>query len=56
MNNFMEIELVGTASIYSNYNSVCSLVNEELLIEISNVTLKLLLKTNHNIEKIDKIV
>ena len=52
----MKIELIGTGAIYSKYNSACTLINEDMIIDFPNGTLKQLLKNNHTPEKIDKIV
>lgn len=52
----MKVELIGTGAIYTRYNSACTLVNDDMIIDFPNGTLKQLLKTNHNPNKIDKIV
>lgn len=52
----MKVELVGTGAIYTKYNSACTLVNEELIIDMPNGTLKQLLKSNHKPEKIKAIL
>lgn len=48
----MKIDLIGTGSIYTKYNSASTLVNEELLIDIPNGCHKQLLKMGYEIEKI----
>lgn len=52
----MKVELVGTGAIYTKYNSACTLVNEELIVDMPNGTLKQLLKSNHKPEKIKTIL
>lgn len=52
----MKIEIVGTGALYTKYNSACTLVNEELMIDMPNGTLKQLLKNNHNPGKIKMIL
>ena len=47
----MKIELIGTGAIYSKYNSACTLINEDMIIDFPNGTLKQLLKNNHTPEK-----
>lgn len=52
----MNVELVGTGAIYTQYNSACTLINDELIIDMPNGTFKQLLKTGHNAKKIKTIV
>ncbi len=52
----MKVELVGTGAIYTKYNSACTLINEELIVDMPNGTLKQLLKSNHKPEKIKAIL
>ncbi len=52
----MKVELVGTGAIYTKYNSACTLINEELIVDMPNGTLKQLLKNNHKPEKIKIIL
>lgn len=52
----MKVELVGTGAIYTKYNSACTLINEELIVDMPNGTLKQLLKNKHKPEKIKTIL
>ena len=52
----MKIELVGTGAIYTKYNSACTLINDELIVDMPNGTLKQLLKNNHKPEKIKTVL
>ncbi len=52
----MKVQLVGTGAIYTKYNSACTLVNQELMVDMPNGTLKQLLKNNHDPEKIKMIL
>jgi len=52
----MDIELVGTAAIYSKYHSACTLINEDMMVDMPNGTLKQLLRTGHDPKKINKIL
>lgn len=52
----MKVELVGTGAIYTKYNSACTLINEELIVDMPNGTLKQLLKNGHKPEKIETIL
>ena len=52
----MKIELVGTGAIYSKYNSASTLINEDMMVDFPNGVLKQLLKSNHEPEKINKIL
>lgn len=52
----MKIELIGTGAIYSKYNSACTLINEDMMVDFPNGTLKQLLRSNHTPENIDKII
>lgn len=52
----MKVELVGTGAIYTKYNSACTLINEELIVDMPNGTLKQLLKNNHKPEKIKALL
>lgn len=48
----MKVELIGTGAIYVKYNSACTLINDNMIVDMPNGTLKQLLKTGHNPEKI----
>lgn len=52
----MKVELVGTGAIYTKYNSACTLLNEELMVDMPNGTVKQLLKNGHKPEKIKTIL
>lgn len=52
----MIVELVGTGAIYTKYNSACTLINEDMIIDMPNGTVKQLLKEKHELEKIKTIV
>lgn len=48
----MKVELIGTGAIYVKYNSACTLINDDLIVDMPNGTLKQLLKTGHHPEEI----
>lgn len=52
----MKIDLIGTGAIYSKCNSACTLLNEDMLVDVPNGALKQLLNSNHMPEKLDKIL
>lgn len=52
----MKVELIGTGSIYTKYNSACTLINNDMIIDMPNGTLKQLLKKNYAPEDIKTIV
>lgn len=52
----MKIELLGTGAIYTKYHSASLLVNEDLLIDVPNGTLKQLLRNGYNPVSISKIL
>lgn len=52
----MKIELVGTGAIYTKYNSACTLINDDMIVDMPNGTLKQLLKKNYNPDKIKTIL
>lgn len=52
----MKVELLGTGAIYTKYNSACTLINEELIVDMPNGTLKQLLRNGHKAEKIKMIL
>lgn len=52
----MNVELIGTGAIYSKYNSACTLIDDSMIVDVPNGALKQLLNSNHEIEKIDKIL
>ena len=52
----MKIKVIGTGAIYTKYNSACTLINNELIVDMPNGTLKQLLKMNIKPEKIKTIL
>jgi len=52
----MDIELIGTGAIYSKYNSACTLINDDMIVDVPNGAFKQLLNLNRDPEKIDKIL
>lgn len=52
----MKVELIGTGLIYSKSNSACTLINDEIIIDMPNGILKQLLKTEHKPENIKTIL
>lgn len=52
----MKIELVGTGAIYTKYNGACTLINDDMIVDMPNGTLKQLLKKNYNPDKIKTIL
>ena len=52
----MNVELIGTGSIYSKSNSACTLINNDTIIDMPNGILKQLLKIGHKPEKIKTIL
>ena len=51
----MKVDLIGTGSIYTKYNSASTLVEDKLLIDIPNGCHKQLLKMGYDIEKIKAV-
>ena len=43
----MKVTLIGTGAIYTKYNSASTLINNNLIIDMPNGTLKQLLKNNY---------
>lgn len=52
----MKVTMIGTGAIYTKYNSACTLVNNNLIVDMPNGTLKQLLKMNLKPENIDTIL
>lgn len=52
----MKVELIGTGAIYTKYNSACTLINDDMIIDMPNGTLKQLLKKGYDLEKMRNIV
>lgn len=51
-----KIKVIGTGAIYTKYNSACTLINNELIVDMPNGTLKQLLKMNIKPENIKTII
>lgn len=52
----MNIKLIGTGAIYTAYNSACTLIDNKIIVDMPNGTLKQLLKEKTNIRLIDTIL
>ncbi len=52
----MKIKLIGTGAIYTRYNSACTLINDDLIIDVPNGTLKQMLKMGLDPAKIKTII
>ena len=52
----MKVELIGTGAIYTKYNGACTLINDDMIVDMPNGTLKQLLKKNYNPDKIKTIL
>ena len=52
----MKVELIGTGAIYTKYNSASTLINDDIIVDMPNGTLKQLLKKNYKPEKIKTIL
>lgn len=52
----MKIEMLGTGAIWTKYNSSSILVNNDMILDVPNGTLKQLLKSNYEVGKIKTIV
>lgn len=52
----MKIELVGTGSIGAKQSSACTLINDEILVDLPNGIIKRLKQTGHDILKIKVIL
>lgn len=52
----MKVELIGTGAMYTKYNSACTLINDELIVDMPNGTSKQLLKKNYKLENIKTIL
>ncbi len=52
----MNIKLIGTGAIYSKYNSACTLINDDMIVDVPNGALKQLLNFDCVPEKIDKLL
>jgi len=52
----MKITVVGTGAMYVKDNSACTLINNEVLVDVPNGTVKQLLKKNYDLIKIKTIL
>ena len=52
----MKIKLVGTGAMYTAYNSACTLIDNKIIVDMPNGTIKQLLKKNINVGLIDIIL
>lgn len=52
----MKVEMIGTGAIYTKYNSASTLIENRILVDIGSGNFKQLLKTGHDIQKIDAVV
>ena len=52
----MKIKLVGTGAMYTAYNSACTLIDNKIIVDMPNGTIKQLLKENINVGLIDIII
>lgn len=48
----MKVELIGTGAIYTKYNSACTLINDDIIVDMPNGTLKQLLKKIITLKKL----
>ena len=52
----MNVELIGTGAMYTKYNGASTLINDEIIVDMPNGTIKQLLKKNYKPEKIKIIL
>lgn len=52
----MKIKLIGTGAMYTAYNSACTLIDNKIIVDMPNGTIKQLLKENINVGWIDIIL
>ena len=52
----MNVKLVGTGAIYTKYNGACTLVDNKLIVDMPNGTLKQLLKKGIDCKNIKTIL
>lgn len=52
----MKIEMIGTGAIWTKYNSSCALVNNDMILDVPNGTLKNMLRLELNPEEINTVV
>ena len=51
----MQINLIGTGAMYTAYNSACTLIDNKIIIDMPNGTVKQMLKKRLPVENIDII-
>lgn len=52
----MQINLIGTGAMYTAYNSACTLIDNKIIIDMPNGTVKQMLKKRLPVENIDIIL
>lgn len=52
----MKIKLIGTGAMYTAYNSACTLIDNKIIVDMPNGTIKQLLKEDINVGLIDIIL
>lgn len=52
----MRIKLIGTGAMYTAYNSACTLIDDKIIVDMPNGTIKQLLKGKINVGLIDVIL
>ena len=52
----MKVTLIGTGCIYTKENSACTLINDDLIVDMPNGALKELLKKGYDVTKIKTVV
>ena len=52
----MNVELIGTGAMYTKYNGASTLINDDIIVDMPNGTIKQLLKKNYKPEKIKTIL
>ena len=52
----MNIKLIGTGAMYTAYNSACTLIDNRIIVDMPNGTVKQLLKQNIDVTLIDTIL
>lgn len=52
----MKITLLGTGAMYTKYNSACTLINDDLIVDMPNGTVKQLMKKDFDLTKIKTIL
>lgn len=52
----MQINLIGTGAMYTAYNSACTLIDNKIIVDMPNGTVKQMLKNGLPVENIDIIL